>query len=93
MTKAEKQKLNQQLGQIWMELRALKNSDRKNIRTGPDWIRIQKRHRDVIEGNEELTQTILEKYPRKLEDIKDLRYTADIEKTIACLNLISPSES
>lgn len=93
MTKQEKVKLNQQIGRLWMELRALQNSDRKNIRRGPDWKAIQQKHRDIIEGNEELINSLLANYPNTLEDIKDLRYTSDIEKTIACLNAITPSDA
>lgn len=92
MTKKEKLEFNKQLGGIWMELRALKNSDRKNIRTGPDWANIQAKHRAVIESSEDLTNAILHAYTRKLDEIKDLRYTSDIEKTIACLNTITPTD-
>ncbi len=92
MTKQEKVQLNQQIGRLWMELRALQNSDRKNIRRGPDWKAIQDKHRSIIESNEELIQSILANYPNGLEDIKDLRYTSDIEKTIACLNAIATDQ-
>ncbi|MFT4754989.1 MAG: hypothetical protein ACI9GM_000991 [Salibacteraceae bacterium] len=92
MTKKEKIALNQKLGRVWMELRALSNLDRKNIRTGPDWENIIAKHREVIESNEELTAALLEKYPTKLEEVKNLRYTTDIEKTVKCLNAIQPSE-
>lgn len=88
MTKQEKRKLNQQLGQIWMELRALRNSDRKNIRTGDDWTNILERHRSVIESNEEFSNALLLQYPTKLEEVKNLRYTSDIDKSIRCLNAI-----
>ncbi len=92
MTKQEKVQLNQQIGRIWMELRALRNTERKNIRTGRDWANIQAKHRAFIDSNEELTQAMLAKYPGKLEEIKDLRYTSDIEKTINCINTIQPSD-
>ncbi len=92
MTKKEKMQLNQKLGQVWMELRALRNSDRKNIRTGKDWTNILAKHRAVIESNQELNDAILAKYPTKLEEVKNLRYTSDIEKSIACLNAISPTD-
>jgi hypothetical protein len=88
MTKKEKVQINLQVGRIWMELRALTNSDRRNIRTGEDWENIQAKHRAVIESNEELNSALLEKYPTKLEEVKNLRYTTDIEKTIRCLNAI-----
>ena len=75
-----------------MELRSLSNSDRKNIRTGPDWESIQVKHRAVIESNEELTSALMLRFPNKMEQLKDLRYTTDIEKTIACLNAIVPTD-
>ena len=92
MLKQEKVKLNQQLGLIWMELRALKNSDRRNIRTGDDWANILAKHRSVIESNEEFNAALLEKYPTKLEELKNLRYTSDIDKSIRCLNTITPTD-
>lgn len=88
MTKAEKVKLNQQIGRIWMELRALQNSDRKNIRRGIDWVNLQKKHRDFIESNEEVLKVLMANYPNTVEDIKNLRYTSDIDKTVSCLNAI-----
>lgn len=92
MTKKEKVQLNQQIGRIWMELRALRNSERKNIRIGSDWANIQAKHRAVIESSEELNSALLLKYPTKLDELKDLRYTSDIEKTIKCLNEIAPTD-
>lgn len=92
MTKKEKALLNQQIGQVWMILKALRNSDRKDIRTGSDWTEIQAKHREVIESNEELNAALLLKYPTKLDELKDLRYTSDIEKTIRCLNEIVPTD-
>ena len=67
-------------------------TDRKNIRTGKDWTNILAKHRAVIESNQELNDAILAKYPTKLEEVKNLRYTSDIEKSIACLNAISPTD-
>jgi hypothetical protein len=93
MTKKEKAQINLQVGRIWMELRALSNSDRRNIRTGEDWTNLQAKHRAVIESHEELNSALLEKYPTKLEELKNLRYTSDIEKTIRCLNAIVVSDS
>lgn len=92
MTKKKKIEINKQLGRVWMELRALKNSDRKDIRTGPDWEAIKAKHRAVIENSQELSDALLLQYPTKLEEVKNLRYTSDIEKTIACLNAITPTE-
>jgi hypothetical protein len=93
MTKQEKQKYNQELGQIWMEIRAYKNATKMRIAIDTNLKGIQTKYQGYIANNEELCQAIELAYPKLIDQIKELKYPNDIEKAIACLNAIIPTDS
>ena len=86
MTKKEKLAINKQLGLIWMEIRAYKNSNRG------DWNGIQSKYQDYMDANQELCDAIEVAHPKLIKQIKELRYPNDIEKAIKCLNAMVPSD-
>lgn len=93
MTKKEKMDFNKQIGRIWMELRALQNNSKKNVQLHPGWKNIQARHQMFVENNEEVSQAIKAMYPHLFEDIKNLKYANNIDKTIESLNAVVPTDN
>jgi hypothetical protein len=91
MTKKEKVAYNRQLGQIWMEIRAYKNAS-KTRTTGSSWPEIQAKYQEFVTNNEELCQAIESAYPKSVDQLKELKYPNDIEKTIASLNAVIPTD-
>lgn len=92
MTKKEKMALNKELGQIWMQYRSLKNAVKKDPTLSPGWKNIKAKHEAFIDNNQELSAAILLAYPNLFEQIKTLLYPHNIDKTVACLNAIIPSD-
>ncbi|UTW66385.1 hypothetical protein KFE94_17300 [bacterium SCSIO 12643] len=91
MTKKEKVANNRRLGQIWMEIRAYKNAS-KTRSSGSSWPEIQSKYQEFVKNNEGLCLAIESAYPKSVDQLKELKYPNDIDKTIAALNAVIPSD-
>ena len=75
-----------------MEIRAYKNAS-KTRTTGSTWPQIQAKYQEFVTNNEALCQAIAFSYPKAVDQLKELKYPNDIEKTIAALNAVVPSDA
>ncbi len=92
MTIEEKREKKEILESIHSDLRMLITKVGKSPKSSKGWPNIQARHQILIENTPELHNSIVNRYPNLFSQIKNLKQTYDIEKTMECLMDIVPSD-